>query len=751
VDHSLSAATAPVTSRGRPRRRALPGWTAPLLIVAAGAAAYANSFSGPFVFDAAGFIRDNPGIRRLWPPLAVMFAGNGAPARPLPNYTFAVNYALHGLDPIGFHVVNLLIHLAAALTLFAIVRRTLSSGPLAVRYGRSATGLALAVAVLWAVHPLQTQAVTYIYQRMESLMGLFFLLTLYGFRRGADSANPRLAYVGSVAACVCGMLSKEVMVAAPLVVLLYDRIFVAASWRAIWSLRWKYYLALASTWLILGLVVFGQRQHYHEFQAATCGPLEYVASQPGVLLWYLRLVLWPTGQCLDYGWPVAHRIGDIAPAGVAVLLLLLATLGSLWKWPPWGFLGGWLFLILAPTSSVLPVTDLAVEHRMYLPLAAVIAALVMGGDLLLGVLLRRLRVPTPRRTVLQGTIAAALVTSAVVALGVRTWLRNEDYRTNLWIWEDAVRQRPLNERAHDSLGNALADSGRVAEAIEHYQKALEIKPSYAGAHNNLALALVGRGSVAEAIRYYQKALEIQPSYADAHYNLGTVLIGCGRVEEAIVHFQKALEINPDYAAAHNNLALALGSRGRVNAAIAHFQKALEIQPDYARAHNNLGNTLVSCGRVGEAIAHYRKALELNPDYAEAHNNLGTALATRGELSEAIAHFQKALEIQPDYTKAHNNLGMALTGRGEIDAAVNHFQRVVQLTGNRDPIALDLLAATLAKSGRFLEAIATARKALALAHEKQNKLLAEALEARLGLYRSGLSLHHAGPSAPSAAR
>ena len=232
----------------------------PLVLIVAGLLAYHNSFTGPFIFDDRLSIQENPTIRHLWPisqPLSPPHAGAATVGgRPVINLSLAINYALGGLDVRGYHALNLGVHILAGLTLFGVVRRTLLQPRLRERFGAVANELALAVAVLWTVHPLQTESVTYIVQRAESIMGLFYLLTLYCFIRGAESPWPRVWYGLCLSACALGMASKQVMASVPLLVMLYDRAFVSRSFREAWRRRWPLYLALASTWILLGYLVF---------------------------------------------------------------------------------------------------------------------------------------------------------------------------------------------------------------------------------------------------------------------------------------------------------------------------------------------------------------------------------------------------------------------------------------------------------------------------------------------------------------
>jgi tetratricopeptide (TPR) repeat protein len=659
--------------------------------------------------------------------------------RPIVGWSFALNYALGGTNTWGYHAVNLAIHVAAALVLFGIVRRSLSSGRLAARFATAAWGIALAVALLWLLHPVQTQSVTYIYQRYESLMGLFILLTLYGFIRAQDASHPNRWYVASAACCLLAVTSKEVAAVAPLLVLWYDRALVASSWREIVRRRGAYYAGLAGTWPILAALMLSQA---HKFADAgvlvvkNLTPWQYAMSQPGVIAHYLRLCFWPTGLCLDYGWPVAATAVAILPPLLLIVTLLALTAWAIFRWPEWSFLGAWFFLILAPTSSVFPIRDLAFEHRMYLPLAAVIAGVVIGGYVVGQKIVGRGRISLSAMQVVGG----ALVLCAAMAFGVLTSDRNLDYRTDLSIWQDTLAKAPGNERVHNNLGLALVNSGRFDEALAQFRKALEITPEYAEAHNNLGGILFRNSLIDEALAQFRKALEITPEYAEARVNLGAALLGRGEIDAAIAQYNQALEIRPDFAEAHYNLALALTKCGRLDEAVFHYQKAVEIDPDYADAHNNLGLALTNCGRLDEAISHYQKALELRPDHAKAGRNLIVAQSLREGIRKALAGRRGLLRSRPDDVALLNETAWVLATNPNASIrngaeAVDLAGRAVQLTGGREPAVLDTLAAAYAEAGRFSEALQTARKALESATRQNNPSLAESIKAKIPLYEA----------------
>ena len=596
-----------------------------LAVVFAGLLAYHNSFFGPFVFDDGDLISENRSIRHLWPPWKPLSPPHGSgttvEGRPVLNFTFAVNYAFGGTTPWGYHVVNLVIHILAGLTLYGIARRTLVQPMLAKRFEADATSLGLAIAVIWTVHPLQTEAVTYVAQRAESLMGLFYLLTMYCFIRGAESEKAGRWYALSATACLLGMATKEVMVSAPLMVLLYDRTFIAGSFPQAWRQRWQLYVGLASTWIVLGYLVAttGSRGGSAGFESEFAW-WQYAWIQCRAIVHYLKLSVWPYPLVFDYGTPVVSHAGQILPHALVLAALATGTVIALWRRPAIGFLGTWFFAILVPSSSVVPVTNQTMaEHRMYLALVAVVVLAVLGTYTLIG-----------RRSLL-------VFLALAVGLGSMTWRRNEDYRSGLVLWGDTIQKYPSNLRAYINLGCLLLSTGRLQEATGEYEQALRIKPDYGYAHYYLGNVFLQEGKVSDAIGHYEQALRIKPDYADAHVTLGAALVRLGRPEDAIRHFEEALRI--------------FSSRS-----------SRVVESGYAAAHVNLGNALLTQGRVQDAITHYEEALRIDPDLVEAHYNLGIALEKEVRVTEAMQHYEQALRLKPDLTTARYALARLRAGQ-----------------------------------------------------------------------------------------
>ncbi len=691
--------TAPPLKRWATRKR----WgtrTLWLIVLSAGVLVYLNSFSGVFLFDDARNIVNRLHIRQLWPLPGALLGDQ----RPIVAISLAVNYAIGELEVWGYHFFNLAIHLLASLALFGVVRRTLlrpqfqgscgsggrgwprssdlgtrlphsNRSPTSEEMGHPSCGsswdpcapwLAASVALIWVVHPLQTQSVTYLIQRAESMMGLFYLLTLYCLIRGADSARPGLWYAASIAACALGMGSKPVMVTAPVVMWLFDWVFLARSWRETLRRRWVLYLGLAATWFVLIACGVMRGVLNPDAHRATVGfgirditPMEYVLTQPGVILHYLKLALWPHPLCLDYCWPVAEGVQAVILPGTVVLILLLGTLWAFRRRPWLGFLGAWFFLILSPTSSFVPVKDPAFEHRMYLPLAAVVVLVVVGGWRILAGAFDALTLSRAVRRVLGG----GLLLGVVVYLGFGTVARNRDYHSRVAMWSNVVGQRPLNARAHLDFGLALFDEGRIDEAVAQYSKALEIDSESAKAHTNLGNALVRQRKLDEALAHHREAARIAPNFTEARNNLGACLLERGELDEAVTHLAAALRLSPDDASAHTNMGNALTHLGKIDQALDHYRTALRVAPDFVRAHLNLGMVLVWQKRYAEAISHLNEAVRIRPNHLSGRYNLGVALEQLGRLDEAIEQYREILRLDPHHSDARQRLTAALAKRG----------------------------------------------------------------------------------------
>ena len=646
-------------------------WAAVGLLVVAVFAAYANSFHGPFIFDDAPSIVENLSIRHLGSP-QVLAAPPGAvttTGRPVVNLSLAINYAIGGLAVDGYHVVNLVLHMLAALALFALARRTLLLPTLSAQFGAAATELALAVALLWAIHPLQTESVTYIVQRAEAIVGLFYLLTLYCFLRGATSARGSPWYAAAVGACALGMASKEVMVSAPLMVFLYDRTFIVGSFRESLRRRWGLWLALAATWVLLALLhhMSGNRGGSAGFGLGIT-VWQYARTQFGCIIHYLRLAFWPSPLVLDYGYPLARTAVEIVPYALVVFALMAATVAGLIVRPKWGFLGTWIFAILAPTSSIVPLaTQTEAEHRMYLPLAAVVALVVLSAYRAVG----RLG-PRSRRAM------AALVPALAAVMGWGTYQRNKDYHSELAIWDDTVRNCPLNDRAYLTRGSAYWTIGRREAALKDYDRCIALNSRNAKAYIGRGNVYSDEGRYDEALRDFDNALKLKPDLADAYNGRGSIFLYRGQVDAAIGEFNRAIALDREFVQAYYNRANAYDAKGELDAAIDSYDRVISLRADHAKAYNSRGGAYDKKGQIDAAIRDYDKAIGLRPDFAEAFSNRCSAHDVKGQVDAAIKDCDKAIGLRPDFAEAYSNRGNALQSKGQYEAAIKDYDQAIGL-------------------------------------------------------------------------
>ncbi|MBS0664338.1 MAG: tetratricopeptide repeat protein [Verrucomicrobia bacterium] len=608
---------APVPPPSPADRETVRTLRAALCLVALAFVAYCNSFGGPFIFDDKPAILDNPTLRHLWPLSDVLSPppnGSSVTGRPLVNLTFALNYAATGIRPSSYHFTNFLIHALAGLALFGLVRRTLERPVIPERLRQDALFVAFFAALLWLLHPLATESVTSVVQRTESQMALFYLFTLYALARSLGAERPLGWQVTTVVACALGMATKEVMVTAPVVAFAYDRTFVAGSAAAAWRQRWKFYLALAATWLVLTwllLTVGGTRGIAAGFGLGVT-PWTYALTQCRAVVLYLKLVFWPHPLVLDYGTDVVRDPGAVWMQAVLLTGLVAA---SVWAWvrrPPVGFLALATFVILAPSSSVVPlVSQTIAEHRMYLPLACVVTLVVT-------LLMYRF-----------GSWAMAGLALAGCVLGALTILRNHDYQDELGLWTQTVERAPANPRARINLAECLILRHRPADALPQALEAVRLKANYPEAQTNVGIALAQLGRPEEALPYSLEAVRLQPDGPRVQSNLGTVLVQLGRYGEGIEHLEASLRLAPDAPDAmlvRNNLGIAYLRSGQAAKAIPQFEAVLQADPSLANTHYTLAVAYGICERLPEAERELETVLRLQPERTEARDALESVRA-----------------------------------------------------------------------------------------------------------------------------
>jgi len=615
---------------------------------------YSNILGGGFLLDDSGNIENNPHIRlEKLTAKSIIDAGFKSPSskRPVANISFALNYYFHQYKVAGYRLVNILVHIITGILLYGFLKTTLiqvfPSG------SKPAGWIPLLTAGIWLVHPIQTQSVSYIVQRMNSLAAMFFVFSLlcYALARLAVEKRKKWAlFTGCILTGLLSLGSKETAATLPFFIFLYE-------WYFFQDLSWTWLKSHLFYFLIIVFLTGFFALMYTGFQ-----PLETILSayklrdftleqrlltELRVVVFYISLLVFPhpSRLNLDHDFPISHSLIDPVTTlfSLAVIIGLtgfaiysakkdrLISFGILW------FLGN-----LVIESSVIGL-EIIFEHRTYLP--------SMFAGLIAVTLIYRYLKPQ-----WMGTLVLCIL---VAVYAFWTYERNSLWGNNVALWEDCVKKSPDKARPHHNLGVALENQGDFKGAIYHYNETLKIKPDYADAHYNLGGIYTKQQNYKEAIRHYLETLKIKSTDANAHYNLGVIFLTQRRVKRAVYHFNESIRSNPDHLEAHNNLGVILARLDRVEKAKYHFSEALRIKPNDAKAHQNLGLALARQGRPQEAIDHYTKALEINPDYAKAHHSLGNALLKLGRIDEAVNHYKEALRLKPDYDRAESSLKKAL--------------------------------------------------------------------------------------------
>ena len=647
-------------------------------------------------YDDSVYVYENPQVGQglSWGGVAWAFSHSvNYNWQPLTMLSYMLDCQLHGLEPGGYHLTNVLLHGATTILLFLVLQQM--TGTLR----RSAF-----VAALFAVHPLRVESVAWVAERKDVLSGLFFVLTLGAYVWYTREPRRWFRYLLVAFCFALALMSKPTVVPLPFLLLLLDY------WPLNRFVRTDNGPNRGSPLARLIL----EKIPLLGLSAAGC--LATLATQEKIIAsWPFSLRIGNAcASCAIYLWQMVYP-SDLAAyyplrqhglplwevLGSLLLLTLITLLGFAWRHRrPW-LLVGWLWNLgmLAPVIGLVQSGERAHADRytylpqigLYLIIAWAAAALVAG---------RR-----HRRWLVGGLASTALVTLMFLARNqVSYWM---DSTT---LWEHTLAVSGDSDVAHNNLGMALLEKGKLDEAIKQYQQALKVSPDYYSAHENLGVALAQKGQLHEAMAQFLQAIEIYRHDALAYNNLGLALVQKGQWDEAITQYQQALTINPDFETAHVNLGIALGQKGRLDAAIAQYQQALKINPNNASAHNHLGDALLQNGQRKEAIGHYLRALEINPDLDMAHFNLGNALFREGKVDEAIAQYQSTLKLNPDFATAHNDLGIALDKKGQLDAAAAQFKQALKINPDY-ALGHFNLGNVLLHQGKMDEAIAQYQLAL----------------------------------------
>jgi len=675
---------------------------------------YAPSIDAPFVFDDISNIVDNPEIRLdeinyLNLKKAAFFGRS----RPVARLTFAFNYYIHQYSVVGYHIVNILIHILNGIFLFYLFKYTQILSDRKQVY-RSATVkvsgahfsfqeiIAFFAVLLWITNPLHTESVTYTVQRMNSLATMFSILSLLFFVTGRrtqirssldaksfiekdpdvsirpypfDPARKifkyRMYFIASIISLIMGMGCKEITAIMPLMIILYEWFFfqdLGTTWikRQLSFLTIMIIIVVGIAFLIIGPDPFARFSSIKDFANNEFTYTERILTQPRVVLYYIQLLLFPHPSRLniDHEYDLSQTIFD-PPSTLFSLIIICCLLSFAFyirkKNKILSFSIFWYFATLIIESSIIPLA-IIFEHRTYLPSTFFFLSIVY--------LLFKM---ISKNSIIIGSLILFIGIS-----GLWTFQRNLVWGDDEALWRDCVEKSPSKARANNNLGIVLLSKGKIDEAINYLSLAIKINPEFAIAHNSLAVAFQERHQYDIAIEHYKEALQIKSNFIEAYNNYGVLLKKLRRYDEAITTFKKAIEIKPNSINAYINMGLTYQKQKNLTAATESYLKALKVDPGCCKCLNNLGLSLLGQGNANAAINYFEQALQINPNFSEAYVNLGLSANKLGNDTEAIDYYKVALKISPNLAEAHYNMGNIFDRNGRLNRAKTHYLEALRI-------------------------------------------------------------------------
>jgi tetratricopeptide (TPR) repeat protein len=636
------------------------------VIIFACLAVYSNTFQCTFHLDDEVSIIRNVAIRHLGD---IKTIWDFWPARFITYLTLAFNYNAGVLNVFGYHLFNILIHTAAALFAFWLALLTLATPALKDDKIKGQSGMiALFVGLIFAVHPIQTQGVTYVVQRATSLAGLFYLATLCFYAKSRLSQKGGgIYYAAALATAFLAFFSKEVTLTLPFAILLYEFVF----FREGKKMSWKHVVPFLLLIIVIPAVSIITNSYDIKHMKKTseeppfATPIQYLFSQFRVIITYVRLLFLPFNQNVDYGYAIEKSI--LRPPVLAGLALILSLLGSaillLKRKPLISFCIFWFFVTLMPESSIFPIRDLLFEHRLYITMFGYGLFIASGVYYIFG-----------RKNM---RLAAGILIAITLFYSVLAYNRNFVWRDEISLWSDVIKKSPQSSGAYNSRGNAFAAKGDIESAIADYNRSVEILPEYVDVYNNLANAYKRKGDFDNAIANYNKVLKLNPYHVAGHYNRGVALLEAKQLDQAIVDFSNALAVDPRLAEGYEGRGEAYLQKGDVDKALADFKNAAHFSPYFAGAHYMLGTAYTRKSDFDNAGLEFNEAIRLDPTRAEYFDSRGTIYGAKKDLDRAMADFNKAIELNPRFAGAYCNRGNIYLSRGDLNAAIADFDKTIE--------------------------------------------------------------------------
>jgi len=658
---------------------------------------YSHTYTAPFIFDDIRNISNNPFIRVTDFSIDSlrMILNSPLKYRPVANFSFALNYYFHQYGLFGYHFTNIIIHIITGILIFFLFKSTLIINE---KYSPARFGdtdqpfiVPLLSALIWLVHPINTQSVTYVVQRMTSLATMFYLLSLLFYVTARNhqvrqhEKNPEepdkspiviwLCYTGSFVSGICALASKEISATLPFFVLLYEWFFFQ-NFRNIWSHKQirKIFILVILTGLVIsifiGVSVMDKILSLYDHQDFNL--FQRVLSELRIVIYYISLFIFPHPWRLNLDHDVPLSFSLTAPvttllAGISIVLIICFIFRTIKRHRLVAFAILWYFGNLVIESSIIPLA-LIFEHRTYLPFVMVALATVY----LIFEMIKPKWIPI------------FFLVCIICLFSFWSHQRNIIWQNELSLWNDCVKKSPNLARPNYNIGNYLKDYGRTNDSISYYKKAITIDPQYKKAYNNLGEVLLAQNNFETAIFYFKKALAIDEHYSLAYINIGKALAKQGNIEKAIFYTKKGLVIAPTTPSLYANLGGLFLNQNKVKEAIAILKKGLRIDPNNYEIQINLGNALLRQGQTEEAVNYLNRGLNLNSNDIIGLNNLGNALTARKQFDQALIYFQKALTISPENPIIHYNIGNTLIQQNRYEEALTHLSKTLK----KEPMNID---------------------------------------------------------------
>jgi len=679
-----------------------------IIIFCLGIIVYSNTFFCSFHFDDFDYIVRNLFIRNIQ---NLFHYWIFYPCRFITFFSIAVNYHFNHLNVFGYHLFNLAVHLASSILVWWLTLLTLSTPVMkGNKITKHADMIALFAGLVFVSHPLQTEAVTYIWQRTASMAAMFYLASLCCYvksrlficrggacllpyeytgghnRRGLSPAShgdcpllqDRPYYIASLILAVVAMFTKENTVTLPLMILLYEFCFfnvVREETSSSPTFNWLYVAPFLLTIFVIPVtILLTKAQQFQAIQRFVhepggTSPWHYLLTQFRVIVTYIRLLFLPLNQNLDYdfsisksifAWPVLMSFSFLAG-----ILYWAKQLFSRYRLVSFSIC--WFFLTLSLESSVFPLKNVIFEHRLYLPLVGYSMFLVSGVYYLFS-----------KNTIKTMVIILTLIVSFNSIL---TYQRNKVWKDEITLWSDALGKSPHNARPINNRGLGYSNQGNFTQAMFDYNKAIEIDPKFTDAYINRGNIYFQAGKFNLALSEYNKVIEVDPNNPDAYYNRGNVYYQQGNFAQAIYNYNKAIEININYAQAYNNRANLYAQEGKFTYALSDYNRAIEIVASYAEAYTNRGVLYSQQGNFTQALSDYNKAIEINPNFAEAYYHRGNADKEQNNFTQALSDYTKAIEAKSNYADAYYNRANTYSQEGDFYQAIADYTKAIQIDPN----------------------------------------------------------------------